>query len=71
MTFAATKPEAEYVPLAQVVEEAGVHPRVVRKRLRQAGVELLVDPWDVRRRLVKREDLARLLTPKPVAARSA
>ena len=74
MVHAVANPEIEagdFVSLADVVEQAGVHPRQVRKRLRQAGVELLTDPWDSRRRLVRREDLARMLEPRPVAAKSA
>lgn len=61
-----------FVPLSDVVASSGVCERTARARLRLAGVDLWPHPWDRRRKLVRRDDLVRLVQPlQPAAPKAA
>ena len=57
---------SEFVPLAQVARLTGLHPRAVDRRIAEGVVQLFVDPFDRRRRLVHREDVQRFVELIPV-----
>jgi hypothetical protein len=60
----------EFIALSDLVKQSGVHERTVRRHLRRARVEVWSGGWDARYRLIKREDLARLLAPQPISAKA-
>jgi hypothetical protein len=62
----ATETTETFVSLGDLVRRIGCEASTIRRRLRLAGRTLYFDPFDQRRRLVRHEDAAWLLTPQPV-----
>ena len=60
----------EFVTLAEVARRTGLPPRTLHNRLRRYGVALWTDPSDERKRLVRTEDAALLVTPRRVTPRT-
>jgi PucR-like helix-turn-helix protein len=61
---------SRFVELTAAAAELGIHPQTLRRRLRAAGRSLWTDPGDLRRRLVRVEDLDLLKTPMPSGVRA-
>jgi hypothetical protein len=53
--------ERDFLPLAEVISRAGVSDKTFARCLRAAGVQLWRHPFDGRKRMVRRDDFARLL----------
>ena len=60
----------DYLPLTELAAALRRTPREAGRKLRRAGVVLHVHPVDRRRRLVRRQDWQRFLTPVPASGRS-
>jgi len=60
----------EYISKAELVVLTGWHPRAVERRLAAEDVEVYRDPDDHRRRLIRRQDLPRLVKPIPIRRRN-
>jgi hypothetical protein len=56
---------SEFVSLDDAAKEIGCHRATVNRRIANGELEVFVAP-DRRRRLVRRLDLVRLATPRPV-----
>ena len=52
----------------RIKDVAGVNPRLLARRVREGEIEGFLDPRDRRNIVVRRGDLARLLTPRELAA---
>ncbi len=59
----------EFVSKAELVTMTGWHPRAVDRRISAEGVEVFRDPNDHRRRLIRRQDVPRLVLPIPIRRR--
>lgn len=59
----------EYISKAELVMLTGWHPRAVERRLAAEAVEIFRDPDDHRRRLIRRQDVPRLVEPIPIRRR--
>ena len=64
------RPEAGYISLQEVQQAKGISDRLLRNRVREAGLETLPDPCDRRRRVIRVEDVMRLFQTHPAPARS-
>jgi hypothetical protein len=65
----------EFVPLSAIAEQTGAAGYNASRRLKRLGIELLRDPADHRRRLIRQDDAERaveaLSTPRPVEPATA
>ena len=59
----------EFISKAELVAITGWHPRAVDRRLATDVVEVFRDPDDHRRRLIRRQDVPRLVEPIPIRRR--
>lgn len=59
----------EFISKAELVAITGWHPRAVDRRLATEDVEVFRDPNDHRRRLIRRQDVPRLVEPRHVRRR--
>ena len=59
----------EYISKAELVALTGWHPRAVERRLAADDVEVFRDPNDHRRRLIRRQDVSRLVEPVAIRRR--
>lgn len=60
-----------FVSLDELTRMLDLHPNGMRRRLQTAGVEVFSDPFDRRRRLIRREDLPKITEPLPVRGKPA
>jgi len=60
---------ADYVSKDELIALTGWHPRAVERRLAAEDVEIYRDPRDHRRRLIRRQDVPRLVEPVPIRRR--
>ncbi len=60
----------EYVGRLEISMLTGLSPRGVERRLQAGVVQVFRDPLDHRRRLIHRDDVARLVMVEPVRRRA-
>jgi len=60
----AQEPRTGFIAVEDVRDMMGITPLTMRKKLRDAGILLYLDPADSRRRLMKKADMQKLLRPK-------
>ena len=62
-----TSRDQDFVGLSALARQ-GINPVTLRRRLRAERVDIFTDPFDRRRRLIRREDADRLLKPRLIEA---
>lgn len=57
---------AEFVALSEVASKRGMPAKTLLRRVRRYGIPLFTDPMDLRRVLLRTEDVASIFEPKPI-----
>src|SRR4051794_17478246 len=70
MVAVVTESDTEFVSFADVRIGREVSESAIRRRMRARGVSFLIDPRDARKRVLRRDDVARLFAPIPAPART-
>ncbi|MCA9091140.1 MAG: hypothetical protein KDA90_21160 [Planctomycetaceae bacterium] len=58
--------ELDRIPLSKAAKRIGVHTDTLRRRLEGSDVTLFEDPRDLRRKLVRLDDLDRIFATRPI-----
>jgi hypothetical protein len=61
----------EFIEVGEVARQSGMPLATLRRRLRQRGIQLWSNPFDLRQRLVRPEDIAELFAYQPIKTRAA